>query len=94
MLVSEGYPGKYEKGKMINNLDLVENSLVFHAATKTKQGELLTNGGRVMSITSTGKNLSSALKKAYINANLIEFDNKFFRKDIGQDMLQDEVTYF
>ncbi len=94
MLVSKGYPGTYEKEKVITNLDLVKDSFVFHAATKIKKGKFLTNGGRVMSITSTGKDLNSALNKAYVNANLIEFDNKFFRKDIGKDMFCYKVTDF
>lgn len=87
MLVSGGYPGKYEKGKQITGEDKVNDSIVFHAGTKTDGDQLLTNGGRVIAVTSFGKDLEEALTTSYNNADLIEFEGKYFRRDIGQDLL-------
>ena len=92
MLVSDGYPDKYEKNKVIKNLDLIKDSLVFHAATKLKNQDVLSNGGRVVAVTSKGKDLETALRKVYFDAGQIDFENKFFRKDIGQDVIKNKST--
>lgn len=86
MLVSGGYPEAYEKGKIISGLDTVQNSIIFHAGTKEENGEILTNGGRVIAITSFGTNFKDALKTSYENAERINFDKKYFRKDLGFDL--------
>ncbi|MBN1159208.1 MAG: phosphoribosylamine--glycine ligase [Bacteroidales bacterium] len=86
MLVSGGYPGTYEKGKMIHNLDLVRESLVFHAGTKTDGGAVVTNGGRVLALSSFGSDITAALSKSYRNAEIIEFERKYYRPDIGFDL--------
>jgi len=83
MMVSGGYPGDYEKWKIISGVDQVANSIVFHAGTNFKDNEVVTAGGRVLSISSYGKTISDALKVSYQNASLIHFDNCYFRKDIG-----------
>lgn len=86
MLVSGGYPEAYEKGKVISGVDAVADSIVFHAGTALKNGELVTQGGRVMAISSYGANKEEALARSYTNANKISFDGKYFRKDIGFDL--------
>jgi len=86
MLVSGGYPEAYEKGKTITGLDKVENSLVFHAGTKSDKNTILTNGGRVLAVTSFGENFKTALKKSYQNIKKIHFDKMNYRKDIGFDL--------
>ncbi|HHM21024.1 MAG TPA: phosphoribosylamine--glycine ligase [Bacteroidetes bacterium] len=86
VLTSGGYPGQYEKGKVITGLQKAKGSLVFHAGTREANGQILTNGGRVLAITSLGHSLSEALKTSYKNAALIEFEGKYFRKDIGFDL--------
>ncbi len=86
MLVSGGYPGPYEKGKEITRLDEVNDSIVFHAGTKPGKDSVLTNGGRVIALSSFGKNFREALGRSYKNAGIIQFDNKHFRKDIGFDL--------
>lgn len=86
VLVSGGYPGDYEKGKAISGLDRVDDSLVFHSGTRTgENGDLLTNGGRVLAITSYGKDLKEALEKSNSNAGLIQYEGKYFRRDIGYE---------
>lgn len=87
MLVSKGYPGDYEKGKEIQGLDWVNGSTVFQAGTKATDGKVLTNGGRVLAITSLGETLREALAKSYGNAALIEYEGKTFRRDIGYEFL-------
>ncbi|MBN2348487.1 MAG: phosphoribosylamine--glycine ligase [Bacteroidales bacterium] len=86
MMVSGGYPGAYEKGLEITNLEKVKNSIVFHAGTKNENNKVLTNGGRVIALSSFGKNFKEALAKSYENADIINFDKKYFRKDIGFDL--------
>lgn len=89
MLVSGGYPEDYEKGKTISGLDRVEDSIVFHAGTILKGGEVLTNGGRVLAVTSYGHTRQEAIKKSYQNINRLHFDKMYYRKDIGFDLLQE-----
>ena len=84
MLVSDGYPQAYEKGEPIG-IESVNNSIVFHAGTKN-DGVIKTNGGRVISLTSFGKNIKEALEKSYESADKIFFEGKYFRKDIGFDL--------
>ncbi len=86
MLVSGGYPESYEKGKTITGLDKVEDSIVFHAGTKQKNAEVVTSGGRVISVSSFGNNMIEALETSYKNAELIQFDKKYYRKDLGFDL--------
>ena len=86
MLVSKGYPESYEKGHEITGLEDYENSIVFHAGTKKIDEKTRTSGGRVMSITSYGKNIDEALKRSYSTAEKIVFDGKKYRKDIGFDL--------
>ena len=93
MLVSDGYPHKYEKDKVIKNLDLIKNSFVFHAATKAKNQDILSDGGRVLAVTSKGKDLETALRKVYFDVEKIDFENKFFRKDIGQDVIKKSIDF-
>lgn len=85
MLVSGGYPESYEKGKEITGLEDIEGSIVYHAGTIQKEGKLLTSGGRVLAITSLGKNLKHTLKTSYHNIKKIHFDGMYFRKDIGYE---------
>ena len=86
MLVSGGYPEEYEKGKPIAGLDEVSGSIVFHAGTSAKNGEILTNGGRVLAISSYGKTKDKALALSYKNAEKINYEGKDYRKDIGFDL--------
>jgi phosphoribosylamine--glycine ligase len=86
MIVSGGYPEEYEKGKEIFGLDKMEDSLVYHAGTKIKNGKLVTNGGRVLAITSFGNDFQEAIKKSYQNIEKLHFDKMYFRKDIGKDL--------
>jgi len=86
MLVSEGYPGKYEKGREISNLDAVKNSIIFHAGTAVAEDRIITNGGRVMAITSYGSYMVDALARTYRNADQITFEGKYCRRDIGFDI--------
>jgi phosphoribosylamine--glycine ligase len=86
MLASGGYPGEYEKGKEITHLDEVSGSIIFHAGTRAQEGKILTNGGRVVAVSSRGKDFREALALSYKNAALIHFDGKYYRKDIGFDL--------
>ena len=86
MLVSKGYPEKYEKGFEITGFNDCEDSIIFHAGAKNKNGSVVTNGGRVMTITSFGQNMDLALAKSYKNAEKINFRGKTYRKDIGFDL--------
>ncbi len=86
MLVSGGYPEGYAKGYPITGVDKVQDSIVFHAGTALKDGQVVTNGGRVIAVSSYGNNKEEALAKSFANAKLIEFKDKYFRSDIGFDL--------
>lgn len=86
MTVSGGYPEAYEKGKEITGLDAVENSIVFHAGTKLEGDKVVTNGGRVMAVTSFGANFKEALAQSYKNVEKLHFDKINYRKDLGFDL--------
>lgn len=87
MMVSGGYPGDYVKGKSIFGLNSIVDSIVFHAGTSADGPSVLTAGGRVLAVTSYGKNLESALEKSYDAITKINYDGAYYRKDIGQDVL-------
>ncbi len=86
MLTSGGYPEKYKTGYKIHNLDKVEGSLIFHAGTKEVEDGIVTNGGRVLAVTSYGSEIEDALKRSMKNAEIIDFEGKNYRKDIGFDL--------
>ena len=86
MLVSGGYPGAYQKGKEISGLDSKMDSILFHAGTNEKDEKIITGGGRVISVTSYGNTLEEALEKSFLNAGKINFEGKYYRKDIGFDL--------
>ncbi len=86
MLVSGGYPEEYEKNKEMTGVDEVTDSILFHAGTKLENGKLLTNGGRVIAVSSYGATKDEALAISFKNANIINYDKKYFRSDIGFDL--------
>lgn len=86
ILVSGGYPEAYEKGKTITGIDNITDSIIFHAGTKMQDGELVTNGGRVLAITSYGATIDEAIAKSMANAQKIDFEAKYYRTDIGFDL--------
>jgi phosphoribosylamine--glycine ligase len=85
MMVSGGYPGDYEKGKKIE-IPQIKDSLVFHAGTKFSSSDIVTNGGRVIAVSSYGKDIFEALNKSYKNVGSIHFEGKYYRSDIGFDL--------
>ncbi|RBW59607.1 phosphoribosylamine--glycine ligase [Tenacibaculum sp. E3R01] len=87
MLVSGGYPEAYEKGKEITGFDSVNDSIVFHAGTTEKDGKVVSNGGRVMAVTSFGDSIEEALEKSYASIDEISFEKMNYRKDIGFDLV-------
>jgi phosphoribosylamine--glycine ligase len=86
MLVSGGYPGAYVNGKVINGVEKVQDSIVFHAGTKALDNEVVTAGGRVIAISSYGSSMKEALATSFKNAELIEFEGRYYRKDLGFDL--------
>ncbi|MBI3509425.1 MAG: phosphoribosylamine--glycine ligase [Bacteroidetes bacterium] len=91
MMVAGGYPGDYEKGKIISGLEKVKDAMVFHAGTKIDGEKILTNGGRVMAFTGWGDSIEDALINSYSAAALVKFDGSYYRRDIGQDLLEYEI---
>lgn len=86
ILVSGGYPGAYEKGKKIEGLETIQNSLIFHAGTKKTGESVVSNGGRVIAVTSLGSDFKEALNQSYQNVEKITFHGKYYRQDIGFDL--------
>jgi len=86
MVVSGGYPEEYVNGKVISGIETVTDSIVFHAGTKKDNDKIITNGGRVLAITSLGDNFEEAIKKSYQNIEKLHFDTMYYRKDIGFDL--------
>lgn len=86
MLVAGGYPGEYNKGDEISGVENVNDSLVFHAGTQNKDSKVVTNGGRVIAVTSYGNTMAEALKKSFASAEKISYKGKYYRKDIGKDL--------
>jgi len=86
MLVSGGYPEDFEKGKVISGIENVSDSIVFHAGTKMESGAVVSNGGRVLAVTSYGDTFQDAIKKSYQNIEKLHFDTMYYRKDIGFDL--------
>ena len=87
ILASDGYPNQYEKGKKITNISDEDESIIFHAGTKLIDDNIISNGGRVLACTGFGSNLSEALNNSYKKANEIVWEDKYFRKDIGKDLM-------
>jgi len=86
MMVSGGYPQDYKKGFPITGIDAVEGSIVFHSGTALKDGQVVTAGGRVICVVSYGKDKEEALQKSFSEAQKIQYEGKYFRRDIGQDL--------
>ena len=86
MLVAGGYPAEYQKGDVMTGFDKVEGSFAFHAGTKQNRNDIVTNGGRVIAITSYGNTMEEALQQSFTNAEKIQYKNKYYRKDIGNDL--------
>ena len=86
MLVSGGYPQAYKKGYPITGLDQIDGSIAFHAGTAFRDGNVVTSGGRVIAVSSYGRNKAEALQKSFTEAQKIKFTDKYFRRDIGQDL--------
>ena len=92
MMVSGGYPGDFEIGKEISIENIYKESIIFHAGTKSVDGKMTTNGGRVFSITSFGKTINEACEKSYRQIQKIDFNKKYYRSDIGNDLKKSEVS--
>lgn len=90
MMVSGGYPEAYEKGKLISGIESVEDSVVFHAGTINDQGKVRSAGGRVLAVTSYGKDIEAACDRSYRSLQRIQFDQAYYRKDIGRDLLNEK----
>lgn len=88
MVVSGGYPGSYPKGKVISGLDKVTDSLLFHAGTKREDNNTVTSGGRVIAVSSLGRDMADALAKSFASVEKIDFEGKYFRRDIGRDLMK------
>ena len=86
MLVSGGYPQAYKKGYPVSGIDQVEGSSVFHSGTALKDGQVVTAGGRVIAVSSYGRDKEEALRKSFEEAQKIQFTDKYFRSDIGSDL--------
>ena len=88
MLVSGGYPGDYVKGKVISGLDQVSDAMVFHAGTKIADRNVVTAGGRVIALTSFAENIQEAVKNSLLQAEKVDFEGKYFRRDIGWEFFE------
>ena len=88
VLVSGGYPGDFEKGKVVSGIDNTGDSLIFHSGTKQEDDKVLSNGGRVFAITSFGQTIEDAVKKSFNTAENIKYEGKYYRKDIGKDLMK------
>ncbi len=88
VLTSGGYPGDYDKGKVITGIESVENSMVFHAGTHKNENNIITSGGRVLAVTSLADSLEEAVNKSLHSAEKINFEGKYFRRDIGKDLMK------
>ena len=86
MMVSGGYPGNYEKGKVISGIKQIKDSIVFHAGTLLNDDNVVTSGGRVLAVTSYGQTMNDALENSYKNIEKISFENSYYRRDIGFDL--------
>ncbi len=87
VMVSGGYPGNFEKGKRIQGLEDAKSSLVFHSGTIQDGDNVLTNGGRVFAITSFGRSVEDAVQRSFLVADAIKYEGKYFRRDIGRDLM-------
>jgi len=87
MIVSGGYPGEYEKGKLISGFDDAHKSLIFHAGTSIKEGNVVSSGGRVIGVCSLADTIESAVSQSLETSANIKFENSYFRKDIGKDLM-------
>ena len=87
MLVAGGYPEEYEKGKEIKGFEKCAGSLLFHAGTTENNGKIFSNGGRILAITSFGNSIQEAVSQSFANAEKITYEGKYYRKDIGSDLL-------